>query len=110
MQTQQILDYLATQEENVLTSNASDTKLPANSEANYMSNPRVRSRACRYFFLSNNVTVPANNSAVSNITHIIKHVMTSKTKAKLASLYIMARKAVYISIILKEMGHDSTLT
>ena len=32
--------------------------------------------------------------------------MTSETKAELAILYIMARKAVYIIIILEEMGHD----
>ena len=31
--------------------------------------------------------------------------MSSATKAKLAALYIMAREAVYIRIILEEMGH-----
>ena len=67
-------------------------------------NPR-RSRACRHFFLSNNAAIPQNDGAVLNIAHIIKHVMTSTTKAELAGLYIMAREAVYIILILEEMGH-----
>ncbi len=31
--------------------------------------------------------------------------MSSATKAKLATLYIMAQEAVYIRIVLEEMGH-----
>jgi hypothetical protein len=31
--------------------------------------------------------------------------MSSATKAELAGLYIMARKAVYIRMILEELGH-----
>ena len=46
-----------------------------------------------------------NNGAVLNIAHIIKNNTSSATKAKLAGLYIMAREAVYIRIILKELGH-----
>ncbi len=40
-----------------------------------------------------------------NIAHIIKHVMSSATTVELAALYIMAREAVYIHIIIEEMGH-----
>ena len=57
-----------------------------------------------HFFLSNDSAIPPNNGAVINIAHIIKHVMTSATEAELAGLYIMAREAVYIRIILEEMG------
>ena len=46
-----------------------------------------------------------NNGAILNIAHIIRHIMLSATKAKLAALYIMAREAVYIRITLEEMGH-----
>ncbi len=45
-----------------------------------------------------------------NIAHIIKHVMSSATEAELAGLYIMAQEAVYIRIILEEMGHKQPLT
>ena len=36
--------------------------------------------------------------------------MTSATEAELAALYIMAREAVYIQIILEEMGHKQPPT
>ena len=36
--------------------------------------------------------------------------MSSATKAELAGLYIMVRKAVYIRIILKELGHKQPPT
>ena len=108
--TQQLLDYLATQEEAVLTYNASEMILAAHSDASYLSEPKARSRAGGHFFLSNNSAIPSNNGAVLNIAHIIKHVMTSATEAELAALYIMAREAVYIRIILGEMGHKQPAT
>jgi len=36
--------------------------------------------------------------------------MSSATKAELAGLYIMAREAVYIRIILEELGHKQPPT
>ena len=109
-QTLQLLDYLATQEEAVITYHASDMKLAAHSDASYLSEPKARSRAGGHFFLSNGADIPSNNGAVLNIAHIIKHVMTSATEAELAALYIMAREAVYIRIILSEMGHKQPPT
>ena len=108
--TKQLLDYLATQEEAVLTYNASEMKLAAHSDASYLSEPKAQSRAGGHFFLSNNAEIPANNRAILNIAHIIKHVMSSATEAELAGLYIMAREAVYIRIILEEMGHKQPPT
>ena len=104
-QTKQLLDYLASQEDAVLTYNASDMKLAAHSDASYLSEPKARSRAGGHFFLSNGADIPPNNGAVLNIAHIIKHVMSSATEAEIAALYIVAREAVYIRIILEELGH-----
>ena len=56
-------------------------------------------------FLSNDLLIPPNNGAILNAAHIIRHFMSSATEAKLGALYIMAREAVYIQIILEEMGH-----
>ena len=42
--------------------------------------------------------------------HIIKKNMTYATKAELAALYIMAREAVYMRIIVEEMGHKQPPT
>ncbi len=89
--THHLLDYLGTQEEAILTYNASKMVLAAHSNASYLSKPDARSRAGGHFFLSSNSTIPQNNGAVLNIAHTIKHVMSSATEAELAGLYIMAR-------------------
>jgi hypothetical protein len=79
--------------------------LAVHSDDSYIRKPKVCSRAGGHFFLSSDTTVPPNNGAVLNIAHIIKNAMSSATEAELAGLYIMARKAVYIRLILKELGH-----
>jgi hypothetical protein len=84
---------------------ASKMVLVAHSNASYLSKPNERSRAGGHFFLLSDSTIPQNNGAILNIAHIIKHVMLSAMEAELAGLYIMAREAVYIRIILEEMGH-----
>ena len=49
-QTHQLLDYIATQEDAVITYTSSDMKLEFHSDASYLSEPKVRSRAGRHFF------------------------------------------------------------
>ena len=93
-QTLQLLNYLATQEDAVLSYHASDMVLAVHSNASYLSKPKACSRAGGHFFLSSDTAVPPNNGAVLNIAHIIKNVMSLATKAELAGLYIMAREAV----------------
>ena len=51
-QTKQFLDYLATQEEAVLTYHASEMILAVHSDAGYLNEPKARSRAGGHFFLS----------------------------------------------------------
>ena len=103
-QTYQLLDYIATQDDAVITYTNSNTKLAVHSDASYLSERKEKSRAGGHFFLSNKATIPQKNGAILNITQIIKHIMTSATEAKLAALYITAREDVYIIIILEEMG------
>ena len=71
-QTHQLLDYLAMQEDVVLSYHVSNMVLAAHSNASYLSKPNAHSRAGRHFFFSSNTTVPPNNGAVLNIAHIIK--------------------------------------
>ena len=49
--TTQFLDYIATQEEAILTFSASDMKLAVHSNASYLREPKARSRAGGHFFL-----------------------------------------------------------
>ena len=79
--------------------------LAVHSDASYLSKPKARNQAGGHFFLSKKETIPQKNGAILNIAHIIKHVMTSAEEAELAAIYIMAREAVYIRIVLKEMRH-----
>ena len=103
-QTYSLLDYLVTQEEAILSYNTSNMVLAVHSNASYLSKPQARSRAGDHFFLSNNTTIPQNNGAVLNIAHIIKHVMSSATEAELAG------QAIYIKIVLEELGHKQPKT
>jgi hypothetical protein len=104
-QTLQLLDYLATQEDAVLSYHANYIVLAVHSNASYLSEPKPQSLVGGHFFLSSNTTVPPINGAILNIAHIIKNIMSSATEAELAGLYIMAGKAIYIRIILEELGH-----
>jgi hypothetical protein len=79
--------------------------LAGHSNASYLSEPKAQSQAGGHFFLSSNTTVPPNNGSILNIAHIIKNLMSSAKEAELAGIYIMARKAIYIRIILEELGH-----
>jgi hypothetical protein len=103
-QTLQLLNYLAMQEDAILSYHASDMVLAVKSNARFLSKPKAQSQVGGHFFLSSNTTVPPNNGATLNIAHIIKNVMSSATKTELAGLYIMACKAIYIRIILEELG------
>ena len=82
-------------------------KLVVHSDASYLSEPKARSRAGGNFFLLNNSLIPPKNGSILNVAHIIRHFMSSATEADLAALYIMAREAVYIRIILEEMGQHN---
>ena len=106
----QLLDYLTSHKEAVLTYAASDMVLAVHSNASYLSEIEARSRAGGHFFLSNNAPVPQNNGAILNVAQIIKNVMSLATEAELGALFIMAKEAVYMRLILNEMGHKQPAT
>ena len=106
----QFLDYVASQEEAVLTYHASDMKLACHSDAGYLNERNARSRAGGHFFLSNNDTFPPLNGSILNIAQVIKAVMSSAAEAELGALYINAREAVYLRLILERMGHPQPPT
>ena len=85
-QTHQLLDYIATQEDAVITYTNIDMKMAVHIDASYLSKPNSRSQAGGHFLLSNEATMSQNNGAILNITHIIKHVMTSAIEAELLAL------------------------
>ena len=59
--------------------------------------------------MSNNVGIPPNNGAITNIVQIVKAVMSSAVEAELGGLFINAKEAVHIRNILTEMGHPQPI-
>ena len=92
----QLLDYIASQEDALLTYRASDMVLAIHSDASYFSQLLARSRAGGHHFLSENVQFPANKEAILNILTIIKAVMLVVVEAELGALFLNAKAAVPI--------------
>ena len=108
--TKHLLDYIATQEDAVVTYHANGMTLAAHSDAGYNNMPGARSRVGGHFFLLNNEDIPPPNGSILNIAQIIKAVMSSAAEAELGALCTNARETVYIRQILEEMGHPQPPT
>ena len=106
----QFLDYVASQDEAILTYRASDMVLAIHSDASYLSESKARSRAGGHFFMSSDVEYPSNNGAVLNIAQIMNSVMASAAEAEIGAMYVNAREAVPVRRTLIEMGHPQPRT
>jgi len=106
----QFLDYMATQEDAILTYAASDMVLAIHSDASYLSEPNARSRAGGHMFMASDDQNPKNNGAVLNISQIIRAVMSSAAEAELGALFINAKIAVSMRQTLEELGHPQPRT
>ena len=103
-------DYMAFQEEAVLTYKASDMIFAIHSNALYLSKPKACSCAGGHMFMSANDCIPTNNGAVLNISQIIRAVMLSAAEAKLRALLLNAKTAVSMRYTLEELGHPQPQT
>jgi hypothetical protein len=106
----QFLDYAASQEDTIVTYQASNTRLTIHSDALYLSEPKACSRAGGHMFMAGNEDVPINNRAVQNILQIIRAVMSLAAEAKLGALFINTKMAVSMQRTLKEMGQQQIRT
>ena len=106
----QLLDYCATQEDEIITYNASQMISAIHSDARYYNEKNTRSQAGGHFCLSNNEKFPPNNSTILTYATIIKAVMSSAAKAELRALFLNAKEAVYLRQILSKMGHPRPRT
>ena len=106
----QLLDYVASQEEAIITYRGSDMVLAVHSDAGYINEPKAQSRAGGHFYLSSDENFPPNNGVILNIAQIIKAVMSSAAEAELGALFINAKEAIYVRNMLTEMGHTQPRT
>jgi hypothetical protein len=106
----QFLDFMATQEDAVLTYQASNMVLAIHSNASYLSEPKSPSRAGGHMFMAEKDEIPINNGAVLNISQIIRAVMSSTAEAELGTLFINAKTAVSMQQTLIKLGHQQPRT
>jgi hypothetical protein len=117
----QLLNYCATKPEATVRYHASDMSLKIHSDASYLSEPKARSRAGGYFYLSSHPTDPSQpptptsvpppmNGAIHVLSSILDVVLASATEAELGACYFNAREGVAFRIILDEMGHPQPPT
>jgi len=104
------MDYAWSNPDAIVTYKASNMVLAIHSDASYLSESKARSRAGGHFYLSDNSKFPPNNGAVLNLSTIIDAVMSSAAEAELGALYINAREAVPMRVLLEEMGHPQPKT
>jgi hypothetical protein len=63
----QFLDYMASQDEAVLTNKASNMVLAVHSNTSYLSEPKARSRVGGHMFMAGREDIPTNNGAILNL-------------------------------------------
>ena len=80
-------------------------ELNLHSDASYLSEPKAKSRADGHFWLEKKNDEYFNNGAIVTLSSVIKHVMSSASKADLAALFYNCKAAVPLCITLEEMGH-----
>ena len=93
---------------------ASNMILAVKSNASYLSGVKGRSRAARYFFLTNKPTSPTGPykpyGAVHVLCHIIRKVLSSAAEAEVGALFHNGKGACPLRIALKEMGYPQPAT
>ena len=116
----QLLDYVASHPDEVLTYQASEMILAIHSNASYLSETNALSRAGGHFFISKNTTFSPNNSAVftisnmqpstnrcERITYALCNTSGQDTKVEKS---IERKRAVVREEITRTYGRDSSST
>ena len=114
---QKLLNYAATHPDAVIQFKASDMILHVHSDASYLSEPKARSGAGGFFYLSDNIDVqqpdapqPKLNGAVHILSTILNNVMASATEAEVGALFHNAQDACMLRNALEFLGHPQPAT
>jgi hypothetical protein len=90
----QLLDYLTTYPDNIVTYCSSDMILCAHANAGFHNESKGRSCDGTHIFMSENDPFPRHNGPILSISQIMKFVMSSATEAELGALYTTAKEMV----------------
>ena len=112
-----LLNYAATHPDAVIRFTASDMILHIHSDASYLSEPKARSRAGGFFYLSDNIDMtkpnapkPKLNGGIHILSSILGNVMASATEAEVGALFHNAQDACMIRNTLEFLGHKQPAT
>jgi hypothetical protein len=111
--TEQLLDYLATNPDATMRFKASDMILNIHADASYLSARGGKSRASGHFFLGWNPTddQPIRlNGAFFTLCCILKFVAASAAEAELGALFMCAKEGRIYRLTLQELGHPQPPT
>ena len=112
-QVEQLLDYLVSHPDATIRYHASDMILNIHSDASYLSETRVRSRACGHFSLG---WLPRDgepirlNGALFTLCTILKFITALAAEAELSALFLNYKECRIIRLILEEVGHPQPAT
>ena len=109
-EVKQFLDYCATHPNAGVRFVASNMMLALHSDASYLSETESKIRAAGHFFLGKQNNESFNNRAIMTLSKIIKHVMSSASKAETAAIFYNCKSALPLRVSLEEMGHKKQKT
>ena len=109
----QLLNYCATHPNAVICFHASDMILWVESDASYLSEPKSRSSAGGFHYLSNRPASlptttdkpPLLNGPINVVCHIMRKVLSSAAETELGALFYNCKEACPIHTTLEELGH-----
>ncbi len=101
----QLLNYIATHPNAGIWYKACIVELSVHMDASYLSKPGSKSWAAGHFYLSNCNDKDFYNGVILTLSTIIKHVMSSASKAELTVLYYSCKLATLLQNTLEELGH-----
>ncbi len=113
LKTKQLLDYLATNPNDMVRFHAFDMILNIHSTALYLLEANAHSQACGNFFVGwrTDPTKPIKvNGAFFTLCLILHFVVASAAEAKTRALFLNCKKATIFRFTLKEMGHPQPPT
>ena len=106
-----LMDYTATQPDDVIWFHASDTCLLIDSDTTYLVQPKARSRTAGHYYLSGNPppthirTTPTPNGPIITKFQTIRTVMASAAESETGAISLNDQQSVPIRTALIEMGH-----
>jgi hypothetical protein len=117
----QLLNYCATHPDASIEFRASDMCLHVESDASYLSEPKGRSRAAGYHYLSSRPInrdkppapgdpPPMHNGPIDILCNVMKEVLSSASEAEFGTLFHNGKTATQHRTVLEELGHPQPPT